>query len=54
MTVQAQQVYGGHGYIEEWGMSQYTRDARIAMIYEGANGVQSAGPRGPQAGTGWR
>ncbi len=41
MTVQAQQVYGGHGYIEEWGMSQYTRDARIAQIYEGANGVQA-------------
>ncbi|KMW59752.1 Acyl-CoA dehydrogenase [Candidatus Rhodobacter oscarellae] len=41
MTVRAQQVYGGHGYIEEWGMSQYTRDARIAMIYEGANGVQA-------------
>ncbi len=36
-----QQVYGGHGYIEEWGMSQYVRDARIAMIYEGANGVQA-------------
>jgi alkylation response protein AidB-like acyl-CoA dehydrogenase len=41
MTVQAQQVYGGHGYIEEHGMSQFTRDARIAMIYEGANGVQA-------------
>ena len=41
MTVQAQQVYGGHGYIEEWGMSQFVRDARIAMIYEGANGVQA-------------
>ncbi|WP_417244785.1 acyl-CoA dehydrogenase C-terminal domain-containing protein [Celeribacter sp.] len=40
-TVNAQQVYGGHGYIEEWGMSQFTRDARIAMIYEGANGVQA-------------
>ena len=40
-TVQAQQVYGGHGYIEEWGMSQFARDARIAMIYEGANGVQA-------------
>jgi len=39
--VQAQQVFGGHGYIEEWGMSQFTRDARIAMIYEGANGVQA-------------
>ncbi|MDE4096206.1 acyl-CoA dehydrogenase C-terminal domain-containing protein [Phaeobacter gallaeciensis] len=41
MTVKAQQVYGGHGYIEEHGMSQYTRDARIAQIYEGANGVQA-------------
>ncbi len=41
MCVQAQQVYGGHGYIEEWGMSQFARDARIAMIYEGANGVQA-------------
>jgi alkylation response protein AidB-like acyl-CoA dehydrogenase len=41
MTVAAQQVYGGHGYIEEWGMSQFARDARIAMIYEGANGVQA-------------
>ena len=41
MTVKAQQVYGGHGYIEEWGMSQFTRDARIAQIYEGANGVQA-------------
>jgi hypothetical protein len=41
MTVKAQQIYGGHGYIEEWGMSQFTRDARIAMIYEGANGVQA-------------
>jgi len=39
--LKAQQVYGGHGYIEEWGMSQFTRDARIAMIYEGANGVQA-------------
>ena len=41
MAVQAQQVYGGHGYIEEWGMSQFARDARIAMISEGANGVQA-------------
>ncbi|SNT38568.1 acyl-CoA dehydrogenase C-terminal domain-containing protein [Tropicimonas sediminicola] len=41
MTVQAQQVYGGHGYIEEWGMSQFVRDARITQIYEGANGVQA-------------
>jgi len=37
----AQQIYGGHGYIEEWGMSQFARDARITMIYEGANGVQA-------------
>jgi alkylation response protein AidB-like acyl-CoA dehydrogenase len=41
MSVNAQQVFGGHGYIEEWGMSQFARDARIAMIYEGANGVQA-------------
>ena len=41
MCIQAQQVYGGHGYIEEWGMSHFARDARIAMIYEGANGVQA-------------
>ncbi|MGP4692598.1 acyl-CoA dehydrogenase C-terminal domain-containing protein [Agrobacterium cavarae] len=40
-AVAAQQVYGGHGYIEEWGMSQYVRDARITMIYEGANGIQA-------------
>ncbi|WP_374527420.1 acyl-CoA dehydrogenase C-terminal domain-containing protein [Novosphingobium sp.] len=39
--VNMQQVFGGHGYIEEWGMSQFVRDARIAMIYEGANGVQA-------------
>ncbi len=40
-AVQAQQVFGGHGYIEEHGMSQFVRDARIAMIYEGANGIQA-------------
>ncbi len=40
-AVMAQQVYGGHGYVEEWGMSQFVRDARIAMIYEGANGIQA-------------
>ena len=40
-TVQAQQIWGGHGYIEEQGMSQFVRDARITMIYEGANGVQA-------------
>jgi alkylation response protein AidB-like acyl-CoA dehydrogenase len=37
----AQQVLGGHGYIAEWGMEQFVRDSRIAMIYEGANGVQA-------------
>jgi len=40
-TVSAQQMYGGHGYIAEWGMEQFVRDARIAMIYEGANGIQA-------------
>jgi hypothetical protein len=40
-TVKAQQVLGGHGYIDEWGMEQFVRDARIAMIYEGANGIQA-------------
>ena len=40
-TAAAQQVFGGHGYIAEHGMEQFVRDARIAMIYEGANGVQA-------------
>ena len=40
-AVMAQQIFGGHGYIEEHGMSQFVRDARIAMIYEGANGIQA-------------
>ena len=40
-AVLAQQVYGGHGYIAEHGMEQFVRDARIAMIYEGANGIQA-------------
>lgn len=40
-TVSAQQVFGGHGYIQEWGMEQFVRDARIAQIYEGANGIQA-------------
>lgn len=39
--VDAQQVFGGHGYIHEWGMEQFVRDSRIAMIYEGTNGVQA-------------
>ncbi len=41
ITVIAQQIWGGHGYIAENGMEQYVRDARIAMIYEGANGIQA-------------
>ena len=40
-AVKAQQVLGGHGYIAEWGLEQFVRDARITMIYEGANGVQA-------------
>jgi acyl-CoA dehydrogenase len=40
-AVQAQQMFGGHGYIAEHGMEQFVRDARIAMIYEGANGIQA-------------
>jgi alkylation response protein AidB-like acyl-CoA dehydrogenase len=40
-AVDAQQIYGGHGYIREWGMEQFVRDARIAQIYEGTNGIQA-------------
>jgi len=40
-TVMAQQLFGGHGYIAEHGMEQFVRDARIAQIYEGANGIQA-------------
>jgi acyl-CoA dehydrogenase len=40
-AVKAQQVFGGHGYIAESGMEQFVRDARINMIYEGANGIQA-------------
>ncbi len=40
-AVQAQQVFGGHGYIAEHGMEQFVRDARITMLYEGANGIQA-------------
>ncbi|HEY0116916.1 MAG TPA: acyl-CoA dehydrogenase C-terminal domain-containing protein, partial [Allosphingosinicella sp.] len=40
-AVNMQQVYGGHGYIREWGMDQFVRDARIAQIYEGTNGIQA-------------
>ncbi|MBV8619589.1 MAG: acyl-CoA dehydrogenase C-terminal domain-containing protein [Curvibacter sp.] len=40
-TTACQQVFGGHGYIKEWGMEQFVRDARINMIYEGTNTIQS-------------
>jgi len=40
-AVAMQQIYGGHGYIREWGMEQFVRDARIAQIYEGTNGIQA-------------
>src|SRR5258706_9669253 len=53
MAVNMQQMYGGHGYIREWGMEQFVRDARISMIYEGANGIQAldlVGRKLPQDG----
>ena len=40
--ITAQQVFGGHGYVKEWGMEQLVRDVRIAQIYEGTNGIQAA------------
>lgn len=40
-TLDAQMVFGGHGYIREWGMEQCVRDLRISQIYEGTNGVQA-------------
>jgi len=40
-TVDCQQVFGGHGYVREWGMEQIVRDTRIAQIYEGTNGIQA-------------
>ena len=40
-AVMAQQILGGHGYVKEWGVEQIVRDARIAQIYEGANGIQA-------------
>jgi alkylation response protein AidB-like acyl-CoA dehydrogenase len=39
--IQGQQVFGGHGYIREWGQEQLVRDVRIAQIYEGTNGIQA-------------
>ena len=52
--VTAQQVFGGHGYIAEHGMEQFVRDARIAMIYEGANGIQALDLVGRKLGRGRR
>ena len=40
-TSHCMQVFGGHGFIREWGMEQFVRDARINMIYEGTNTIQS-------------
>jgi hypothetical protein len=53
IAVKMQQMYGGHGYIREWGMEQFVRDARIFMLYEGANAVQAldlVGRKLPQGG----
>ncbi len=41
IAIKMQQMYGGHGYIREWGMEQFVRDARISMLYEGANAIQA-------------
>ena len=49
-AVMAQQVFGGHGYIAEWGMEQFVRDARIAQIYE----AQTASRRSTWSGASWR
>jgi alkylation response protein AidB-like acyl-CoA dehydrogenase len=49
----AVQVYGGHGYIWEHGVEQYVRDARIAQIYEGANGIQALDLVGRKMGQGY-
>ncbi|MEX1220971.1 MAG: acyl-CoA dehydrogenase C-terminal domain-containing protein [Idiomarina sp.] len=40
-TILGQQVFGGHGYVREWGQEQLVRDVRIAQIYEGTNGIQA-------------
>jgi alkylation response protein AidB-like acyl-CoA dehydrogenase len=53
ITIKMQQMYGGHGYIREWGMEQFVRDARIFMLYEGANAIQAldlVGRKLPQDG----
>jgi alkylation response protein AidB-like acyl-CoA dehydrogenase len=53
-AVNMQQVFGGHGYIREWGMEQFVRDARIAQIYEGTNGIQALDLVGRKLAQGWR
>ncbi len=53
LAIKMQQMYGGHGYIREWGMEQFVRDARISMLYEGANAIQAldlVGRKLPQDG----
>ena len=50
VATQCQQVLGGHGYVAEWGMEQYVRDARIAQIYEGTNGIQALDLTGRKLG----
>ncbi len=53
IAIKMQQLYGGHGYIREWGMEQFVRDARISMLYEGANAIQAldlVGRKLPQNG----
>ena len=47
------QIYGGHGYIREWGVEQYARDGRIAQIYEGTNGIQALDLVGRKMGQGF-
>ncbi|HZV20660.1 MAG TPA: acyl-CoA dehydrogenase, partial [Hyphomicrobiales bacterium] len=53
IAIKMQQMYGGHGYIREHGMEQFVRDARISMLYEGANAIQAldlVGRKLPQDG----
>ncbi|WP_049237274.1 acyl-CoA dehydrogenase family protein, partial [Pseudomonas aeruginosa] len=40
-TIHGQQIFGGHGFIREWGQEQLVRDCRITQIYEGTNGIQA-------------
>ncbi|WP_300319275.1 acyl-CoA dehydrogenase C-terminal domain-containing protein [Idiomarina sp.] len=49
-TIHGQQVFGGHGYVREWGQEQLVRDTRIAQIYEGTNGIQALDLLGRKVG----